>query len=158
MALPFGSGFSPNKQSPAFSSGVLFPTITPYEATLTTGGGAVTLTAAQLLGGLLVVNCDDAQTLNLPTATLLNAAIPAVAEGVSFAFEVVNIGDTTLTIGVGTGGDATVGNSKDSVLTIVANASKRFILRVTGVATESVSGSTDSYVLYGMGSVAAATA
>ena len=157
MALPAGSGFSPNKQSPSFS-GVLYPTLTPHAETLTTAGGAQTLTAAELLGGLLVINCDDAQTLNLPTATLLNAAIPAVAAGVSFAVDVINVGDTTLTIGVGTGGDATVGNSKDSVLTIVSNASKRFIIRVTEVATESVSGSTDSYVVYGFGSIAAATA
>src|SRR5690606_40502818 len=53
---------------PRFQS-LVYPTVTPHAKTLTTAGGAQTLTAAELLGGLLLSNCDDAQTLTLPSAT-----------------------------------------------------------------------------------------
>jgi len=138
---------------PRFQS-LVYPTVTPHAKTLTTAGGAQTLTAAELLGGLLLINCDDAQTLNLPSAADLNAAIPGVAEGTAFEFSVINHGDATLTIAAGTGGTAFPG----TVLTIAANASKRFLVRVTGVASQTVEGSSDSYTLYGFGSVSAATA
>src|SRR5690606_34732435 len=74
---------------PRFQS-LVYPTVTPHAKTLTTAGGAQTLTAAELLGGLLLINCDDAQTLNLPSAADLNAAIPGVAEGTAFVFSVIN--------------------------------------------------------------------
>jgi hypothetical protein len=128
----------------------------PHAETLTTGGGVQTLTYAELKSGLLVINTDDAQTLTLPTATEINAGVVRPSVGTRIEFDVINVGDTTLTIAVGTGGDATVGNAKDSVLTIVANASKRFVLRITGVTQNG--DASDSYVLYGFGSVGAATA
>ena len=156
MTMPYGSGFSPLLGEPR-SGTIAMPTRTPYLATLTTGGGVVTITAANLLGGLLIINCDDAQTLTLPTATLLNAAIPSCAVGASFEVDVINTGDTTLTIAVGTGGTLAVGsNSKNSVATIVSNASKRFIIRVSGVTQNG--DASDAYVVYGFGSVAAAVA
>lgn len=132
------------------------PTRTATAMTLTTAGGVRTLTAAEVLGGLLIVNCDDAQTATLPTATLLNAAIQAAAAGASFELDVINVGDTTLTIAVGTGGTLVVGNSKSSVATIVSNASKRFIIRVTGVTQQG--DASDGYTVYGFGSIAAAVA
>jgi hypothetical protein len=134
------------------------PTKTATEMTLTTGGGARTLTAAEVLGGLLIVNCDDAQTATLPTATLLNAALPGAASGAAFDLDVINTGDTTLTIAVGTGGTLEVdsGASKDTVATIVANASKRFTILVTGVTQQG--DSSDGYTVYGHGSIGAATA
>lgn len=156
MAIPQAE-FSPNRQYQSFS-GPIAERFDLYEATLTTGGGAQTLTAAQLLGGIAAVNCDDAQTLNLPTAALLNAALQGPVVGLTIRWQVINIGDATLTIGVGTGGDATVGNAKDTVLTIVANASKEFYIRVTGVALQGDPSTSDSYVVYGTGSTAAATA
>ncbi|HEU4540159.1 MAG TPA: hypothetical protein VFR23_03435 [Jiangellaceae bacterium] len=155
MALPFGSGKSPVPAAPGLV-GEQWEAAAPHSETLTTAGGAQTLTFAELKSGLLVINTDDAQTLTLPTAALINAGLIRPAVGTRLEFDVINVGDTTLTIAVGTGGDATVGNSKDSVLTIVANASKHFIIRVTGVLENG--DASDSYVLYGMGSVGAATA
>jgi hypothetical protein len=130
---------------------------TPAAITLTTGGGVRTLTAAEVLGGLLIINCDDAQTATLPTAALLNAAIPGAAVDVCFDVDIINVGDTTLTIAVGTGGTLTVGNSKATVATVVALASKRITIRITGVIQQP--GSTaDSYTVIGHGSIAAAVA
>lgn len=126
------------------------------EATLTTAGGARTATIAELIGGLLVLNVDDAQTLTLPTAALVNAGTPGARIGQTVEFDVINIGDATLTVAVGTGGTLVVGNSKSTVATLVANASKRFILRITGV--KHAGAASDSYVVYGFGSTAAATA
>lgn len=159
MALPFGSGFSPLVGQPRMGM-IPLPNTTATLNTLTTGGGVETATAAEVLGGLLIINCDDAQTLTLPTAALLNAAIPGVNVGTSFRISVINTGDTTLTIAVGTGGTLVVdsGASKSSVATIVANASKDFWIRVTSVATPATVGSTDGYTVYGLGSIGAATA
>lgn len=155
QSLPFGSGFSPVQGEPVMG---LIPL--PYRVatafTLTTGGGARTITADELLGGLFIVNCDDAQTMTLPTGALLNAALPGAKAGRSFEFDVINTGDTTLTVAIGTGGTLLVGNSKNSVATIVANASKRFIVVITSVLQ--AGDSSDGYTVYGFGSTAAAVA
>lgn len=157
MSLPVGSGLTPLKGGiPA--NGLSFEQAAPHAETLTTAGGVQTLTAAELKSGLLLINTDDAQTLTLPTATLFNAGINGAALGERLEFDVINIGDATLTVAVGTGGSLVVGNSKSTVATIVANASKKFVLRVTGVASPADPSSSDSYVLYGLGSVGAATA
>ena len=151
----FGSGFSPLSGFPRMGM-IPVPTKTATAFTLTTGGGARTLTAAECLGGLLVINCDDAQTATLPTAALLNAALPGAASGASFDVDIVNVGDATLTVAIGTGGTLVVGNSKSTVATIVALASKRFTILVTGVLEQG--DSSDAYTVIGHGSIAAAGA
>lgn len=153
----YGTNYSPLMGEPRMGL-VPIPQKTVTSFTLTTGGGARTLTAAEILGGLLIVNCDDAQTMTLPTATLLTAAVPAAAIGAAFDFDVINTGDTTLTVAVGTGGTLVVGNSKSSVATIVSNASKRFTVYLTAVPTPGADTSTSTYTVYGYGSVAAAVA
>jgi hypothetical protein len=152
---PFGAGFSPITGWNRMGQ-VPIPYKTATAFTLTTGGGARTLTAAEILGGLLIINCDDAQTATLPTATLLNAAIQGAVAGASFDFDLINVGDTTVTVAVGTGGSLVVGNSKSSVATVVAQASKRFTIRVTGVTQQG--DASDAYIVYGHGSIAAANA
>jgi hypothetical protein len=147
------TSFTPNKGYPVLSA-VAVPKLVPASMTLTTGGGVRTLTAAEVLGGLLLVNCDDAQTATLPTISLLLAAIEGPVVGSAIDVDVINTGDTTLTIAVGTGITALSG----TVLTIVAKASKRFRIVVTGIQSASVEGSSNAAVLYGFGSVAAATA
>ncbi len=153
---PFGAGFSPLTGWNRMGQ-IPIPTKVETAFTLSTALGTTrTLTAAEILGGILVIFCDDAGTVTLPTATLLNAAIQGAAVGASFDFDVINVGDATITFAVGTGGTATVGNSKATVLTLALLNSKRFTIRVTGVTQQ---GSTsDSYVLYGAGSIAASVA
>lgn len=151
----FGTGFSPLVGDPRLG---MIPIVnrTVTTATLTTGGGARTATAAEVLGGLFILNVDDAQTLTLPTATLLNAAIPGVSVGASFDFDIINAGDATLTVAVGTGGTLATGvNSKSTVATVASAAAKRFTILVTGLKNQQGVG-TDGYTVYGFGDVGTA--
>ncbi len=135
---------------------VPIPTRVATQLTLTTGGGVVTGTAAQVLGGLLILNTTNAQTYTLPTAALLNAAIPACAAGASFDVDIINTGASTATIAVGTGGSLTTTNSKSSVMTVATVTSLRITIFVTGVLKNG--DTSDSYTVYGYGNVAAAVA
>lgn len=154
--MPIGPRRTPERQSPLFS-GVLFPTYRPLLKTLTTAGGVITLTAAELQSGLLTIDCDDAQTLTTPTATDLNTGIPGVAVGTAFFVDVINYGDTTLTIGLGTGVTKSTIHSVSAVLTLVTLAAKRLLFVCTGV--NGVMGATaDAWVVYAFGSTAAAVA
>lgn len=155
MAL--GTRRTPERMSPLLS-GLILQKMIPTNQVLTTGGGVVTMTPAQLLTGLLLCDCQDAQTFTLPTATLLNAAIPGVEVGDTLLVYVVNYGDTTLTIGLGTGITKTTIATVAPVMTIVTLASKVFLLNCTAVANANVPGSTDAWVVYGLGSTAAAVA
>lgn len=154
MAL--GPRRTPERESPLFS-GVMLPKFAPVTKVLTTAGGVITLTAAECLSGLLKIDCDDAQTLTTPTATLLNAGIPGVAVGTTFSLFVINFGDTTLTIGLGTGVTKETIHTVAPVLTIVTLAAKHLIFICTGV--NGVAGATsDSWDLVALGSTAAAVA
>lgn len=155
MAL--GTRRTPERNSPLLS-GVSVQKKTATTKVLTTALGVATMTAAEVLTGLLVPDTQDAQTWNLPTAALLNAAIPGVEVGSSLQLDVINYGDTTLTIGLGTGITKTTIATVAAVMTIVTLASKRFTLVCTGVATANVPGSTDAWVVWGHGSIAAAVA
>jgi len=142
---------------PRFQS-LTYPNTTVGLPVVTTATTPVTMTVAQLLGGLLAVDCQDAGTLTTPTAALINAAIPGVAVGCSFEVDVINYGDTTLTIGLGTGVTKVTIATVAAVMTIVTLASKRFRFVCTGVASEAVVGSTDTWNVYAFGSTAAAVA
>lgn len=146
---------TPERNSPLLSGGVL-QKFTPVNQALSTGGGVVTMTPAQLLSGLLLCDCQDAQTFTLPTAALLNAAIPGVEVGTTIYVDIINYGDTTLTIGLGTGVTKTTIAGVAAVLTIVTLASKRLILNCTGVLANG--SAADAWVVYGVGSTAAAVA
>jgi len=144
--------FSPSVQYGRFST-LAYPTVTPTLITLTTGGGVVTLTAAQLLSGLLTCNCDDAQTMTTPTAALIVAAIQGCQVGTAFDVDVVNYGDTTLTIALGTGVTKATIATVAAVLTLVTLTSKRlkFVVTNNTVGSEAIS-------VYAFGSTAAAVA
>ncbi len=145
MAL--GNRRTPERKSPLFSGPVIQKGVT-LSNVLTTAGGAETMTAAELLnsGGLLVVDTQDAQTWTLPTAALLNAAIPGVEVGSFLEFTIVNYGDTTFTLGLGTGITKTTIATVAAVATIATLTSKRFRLECTGVLAN---GSTaDAWVLW----------
>jgi len=138
---------------PRFQS-LTYPNVTVSAPAITTG--TTTMTTAQLLGGLLTVNCTDAGTFTTPTAALINAAIPGVAVGCSFQVDIVNYGDDALTIGLGTGVTKVTIAGVSAVLTLATLVSKRFRFVCTGVATEAVVDSADAWVVYAFGSTAAA--
>lgn len=155
MAL--GTRRTPERNSPLLS-GIVVEKISALNTQLTTGGGIRTLTAAEVLGGLLTLDVDDAQSATLPTAALLSAAIPGVEVGSSISLEIINFGDATLTVVVGTGITAKSISSAAAVLTVATLASLRLRLVCTEVATTMVPGSADAWDLYGFGSTAAACA
>lgn len=146
---------APERNNPFFSSIVIQKGATVSKV-LTTGGGVVTGTPAEILAGLLVFDTQNAQTYNLPTAAILNAAIPGVEVGNFFEFEVINYGAATFTLGLGTGVTKTTIAGVSAVLTIVTLAKKRFRMECTGVLS---AGSTaDAWVVWAYGSTAAAVA
>jgi hypothetical protein len=151
------TSFGPQQAAPIFS-GLTYPLTTPANIVVTTATTPVTGTVTQLLGGLLLVDCQDAGTWTTPTAALINAAIQAPGVGRSFEVDVVNYGDTTLTIGLGTGVTKTTIATVAPVLTIVTLASKRLRFVCTGVANGSDPTSADAWVVYAFGSTAAAVA
>ena len=105
---------------------------------------AVTLTAAQVLGGMILQDpSGGAVTTTLPTAALLKAALPGVAAGTAFEFTIRNTadGNEAITVAAGTGG------STSGTMTIAQNNSKRFLLIFTAT------GGTPAYTVYSLGTV-----
>lgn len=103
---------------------------------------AVTLTAAQLLGGLILQDpSGGAVTSTAPTAALLWAALPGVQAGTGFRFTIRNTADAaeTITLQAGTGGTIS------GTATIAQNNSKDFIVVLGGTKTS------PSYVIYSVG-------
>lgn len=146
---------TPERHNPLHST-IVYPRFVPVALTLTTAGGVITMTAAQAMSGLITVDCQDAQTLTLPTATLLNAAIPGVDVGTSFYVDIINYGDTTLTIGLGTGVTKTTIASVAAVMTVLTLSAKRFLLNCTKVNGK-YGETTDAWVVWTFGSPVAAT-
>jgi hypothetical protein len=144
--------FGPTTNYARFGS-LVYPTVTPVTKTLTTAGGVIAGTAAEFLGGLLRVDCDDAQTLTTPTAAALVAAIEGCQVGTAFDVDVINYGDTTLTIGLGAGVTKLTIHTVAAVLTLATLTAKRFKF----VCTNNVIGS-EAFEIYAFGSTAAAVA
>jgi hypothetical protein len=138
MAL---NSYTPNQGFQDFST-LVYPTFTPA-----TYADTATVTAADLLGGFILATKNGAATLTLPTAALLNAAIPGAAVGRSFEFFVRNTGNNTYTIGAGTGGTSATGNT----MTVATVNTRTFLVRITGVANGSDPASSDTYTIYSTG-------
>lgn len=136
--------FEPVKNYAGFSS-LVYPKVTATAKTVSSGTSTTpTWTAADLLSGLIVVNCDDAGTATFPTATLLNAAINGVSVGTSFQVLIRNTGDSTLTVAAGTGGTLATGNT-NTVLTV---QTRGFLFVVTGVKSPTDPSTSDTYTCY----------
>jgi hypothetical protein len=112
--------------------------------TLTTASN-LTLTAAQILGGLILRDPNAAgRTDTLPTAALLVAAIPGCQIGSAFEFTIRNDsgGANTITVAAGSGG------TTKGTMTVAQNNMKRFAVVMTAVATGS-----ETYDVYSLGTV-----
>ena len=78
-------------------------------ATVTSATGDVTLTAVQLLGGIISCNkgSDAALTVTSPTAALIDAALPSAKVGSTFEVTITNNNNSgassTVTFTAGTG-------------------------------------------------------
>jgi len=133
--------FTPQQTNPDFTS-LVYEMRTP--ATYADTG---TVTAADLLGGLILATKAGAATITLPTATLLNAAVPGAAVGKSFIFYVRNTGNNTYTVAVGTGGTSASGNT----LTVATLSTRMFLVRITAVLKGDDPSSSNTYDLYSLG-------
>ncbi|MDF1592596.1 MAG: hypothetical protein P1P89_13860 [Desulfobacterales bacterium] len=97
--------------------------------------GAVTYTAAQLLGGLILRDpAGLARSDVTPTAALIIAAIVQAGVGNSFEFTIKNDADAAETITVTAGVDVTL----IGTMTIAQNNSKRFLCVVTAATTVTI--------------------
>ena len=115
------------------------PDTAPASTTSTT-----TLTAAQVLGGIVVNDPSGGSiTMTLPTAALLDAALPEPRIGDVIRCLVVNGADAaeTITIAAGTGGGFDA-NQTSASRVIGQNTSKTLHIRITGV------GAAAAYVVY----------
>ena len=144
--------FSPNAGWARFGT-VTFPTMGVTSQVVTSATTPVTLTTAQILQGILPVDCQDAGSITTPTAAAIVAAINGCQVGTSFDLDVVNYGDTTLTMALGTGVTKTTIASVAAVLTMVTLVSKRFRFNVTNVTPGS-----EAITIWAFGSTAAAVA
>lgn len=115
-------------------------------AIVTTGTTPVTMTAANALAGVLLVDCQDAGTLKFPTAAVLAAAILGVAVNTTVFLWMLNVGDTTLTGAVNTGGTLATG----STATQATVTSKLWAVRFTNVTAGS-----EAYTLYTLNAASA---
>lgn len=131
MALPNGAG------GYQVGSGNRNETIMGYAAAPQTATSTATLTAAQITGGMLVANpSTSAATYTLPTAALIDAAVPSAAVGSTFDLNIVNTGTSSgaVTLAMGTG--VTDGGNAAVAVAITSSAAFRF--RKTGDAAWTV--------------------
>lgn len=110
-------------------------------ATTEATAGAVTFTAAQILGGIILRDPAGAGRADLlPTATAILTALndqfgqTKAVVGTSFEFTIRNTADAAETITVTTN----TGLTLSGTMTIAQNNSKRFLAVVTGLSTPAV--------------------
>jgi hypothetical protein len=126
---------------PRFQS-LVYPTVTV--STIATAA-AVTFTAAQVLGGLILRDpAGGARADLLPTAAALQALIQGVGVGASFEFTIRNTADAAETITVTTN----TGLTLSGTMTIAQNNSKRFLVVVTAIGAGS-----EAMTVYSLGTV-----
>src|SRR5574343_1308638 len=143
-----GTRQTPQVHSPVLAGATITrPPADIATQTLSTAGGVVTMTVNQLLSGLIPCDCQDAQTFTRPTAALLNAARP-FKDGDVVRFCVINYGDSTMTMAVGTGITNKIIDSEDAILTVATHIGAEFALVCTGVANPSDPSTSDSFDLY----------
>jgi hypothetical protein len=121
---------------------VVFQTITP--ATISTAA-AVTLTAAQLLGGLVLRDPNGAARSDVtPTAAQLVAAIQGAMVGLSFVATIKNTADAAETITITAGAGVTL----NGTMTIAQNNMKQFLVYLSNVTPGS-----EAATVYSLGTV-----
>lgn len=123
--------------------GPTYPGALIAQATVTTDAtaGALTMTAAMLLGGLILRDpAGGARSDVTPTAALLVAAMTNPRIGDAFEFTIRNTADAAETITV-TGG---TGCTLSGTMTIAQNNSKRFLVILTSLT---------AYTVYSLGTI-----
>ena len=130
MALPNGAG------GVQIGSGNRNETIMSFGAAPQTATATATLTAAQVVGGMLLANpSTSAATYTLPTAAQIDAAVPNATVGSTFDLAIINIGTSsgTVTLSMGTG--VTDGGNAAVAVAITSSAVFRFRKTAEGAYT-----------------------
>lgn len=112
--------------------GRLFHTVSPQ-----TAADTATLTAAQILGGLITGTPTAAANYTTPTAVLILAAMAAFGasfldEGFEFSIKNTSAGANTITVVAG------VGVTIVGTATVAQNAIKRFLVQVSSVDASTI--------------------
>jgi hypothetical protein len=97
--------------------------------------GGNTLTAAQIINGIVRRTAGGAQTDTTPTAAAIVAAIPNAQVGMTFTLKIYNNSGGTHTLGLGTG--VTIATGFTSVLTTTAAQRHTFTFRLANVTASS---------------------
>ena len=144
------TSYTPTKNYPAFST-LVYPS---YTVSTVTTASAVTYTAAQILGGLILRDTNGAGRSDIfPTAALLLAAVEGAQyqsspvsgnQATGFLVTIRNTADANETITMTAGTGVTISGTA----TIGQNNQKSFLI----VFTNTTSGS-EAYTAYSMGTV-----
>lgn len=131
MALPNGAG------GYQVGAGNRTETIMGAMAAPQTATATATLTAAQIVGGMLVANpSTSAATYTLPTAALIDAAVPNATVGSTFDLYLVNTGTSSGAVTLATATGLTDGGNAFVAVAVTSSAMFRF--RKTGDAAYTV--------------------
>jgi hypothetical protein len=130
MALPNGAG------GYQLGAGNRDETTMGYAAAPQTATSTATLSAAQILGGMLVANpSTSAATYTLPTAALIDAALPNATIGSTFDLFIVNTGTSSGTVTLATATGLTDGGNAFVAVAITSSAAFRFRKTAEGAYT-----------------------
>ena len=130
MALPNGAG------GVQIGSGNRNETIMSFGAAPQTATSTATLTAAQVVGGMLLANpSTSAATYTLPTAAQIDAAVPNATVGSTFDLSIVNIGTSSGTVTLSMGAGVTDGGNAAVAVAITSSALFRFRKTAEGAYT-----------------------
>ncbi len=124
MALPNGAG------GYQVGAGNRTETVLGALAAPQTATATATLTAAQVTGNWLLANPSaSAATYTLPTAALIDAAVPNATVGSTFDLAIVNIGTSSgaVTLALGTG----VTDGGNALVAVATTSSATFRFRKT---------------------------
>mgnify|MGYP003340553257 CR=1 FL=1 len=130
MAIPNGAG------GQQIGAGNPAETLMGRLAAPQTATSTATLTAAQVTGNWLVANpSSTAATYTLPTAALIDAAVPNASVGSTFDLNVVNVGTGSGTVTLATATGLTDGGNAFVVVAITSSALFRFRKTADGAWT-----------------------
>jgi hypothetical protein len=130
MALPNGAG------GYQVGAGNRDETTMGYAAAPQTATSTATLTAAQILGGMLVANpSTSAATYTLPTAAAIDAALPNATVGSTFDLNLVNVGTSSGAVTLATATGLTDGGNAFVAVAVTSSAAFRFRKTAEGAYT-----------------------
>jgi hypothetical protein len=130
MALPNGAG------GYQVGAGNRAETVLGALAAPQTATSTATLTAAQVTGNWLVANpSTSAATYTLPTAALIDAAVPNATVGSTFDLAVVNVGTSSGTVTLATATGITDGGNAFVAVATTSSALFRFRKTAEGAYT-----------------------